>query len=303
MQKFNIPYYYVFFHFNMIKKITKAVVTHQKVKGLNDVDLYNIGMSEIVSPPNASLLRSYKRWAGSSVENNTIPFHLVSLWTFPLVFDLLSKTGLPVARVVNQGISITINGLLPVSDQLILEAKISEIVNSESKKKLVISVSTSTLTLKDIIVLNLEMSFPNKISAKKGETNKKLTDVNQPDFNNSSSLVSKFTFTKNDGLNYSLLTGDFNPIHWLMFYAKNSPFKTTIMQGFGTFSKISSILEAKYNLNCISIKFLKPVTLPTADLCLTVIDSDNDLKNSQFYLTSAKDGMTTNHIAGQFTYI
>lgn len=300
MSELNIPYYYAFYHLSMMKKIAGAVIAKKRSTSLTDTDLYSIEINKTVSPPNSNLLNSYKKWSNSDIQQS-IPFHLVSLWSFPLVFDLLAKTGLPVVKVVNQGLSIKINDLLPLDENLILNAKIKNIENSETKKKLVVSVSTSTSSKKDIVILDLEMSFPQKI------INRDLKSViTQPDISSVStskdSAISKFSFNKNDGLNYSLLTGDFNPIHWLLFYARKSPFKTTIMQGFGTFSKISSILEKQYNLKTISIKFLKPISLPSSELSLTVNALSTDSKKAKYYVSSETAGISNTHIIGEFTY-
>lgn len=302
MNKLKIPYYYAFYHLNMVAKISSTVIARKKTKNINDTELYNLHVKKIVSSPNKNIISSYRKWSESNVKEST-PFHLVSLWSFPLVFDLLAQTGLPVVKVVNQGISVEINGLLPIDEQYILEARIKNIVNTENKKKLVVSVSTSSISLKDIVVLNLEMSFPQRIAINNSMIDKTSQESSQSEVNHPPSLVSKFSFSKRDGLNYSLLTGDFNPIHWLMFYAQKSPFKTTIMQGFGIFSRISSILEKHYNLKNISIKFLKPVHLPSVNLVFVVSDLSTDMQTAQYHLTSDKEGVITQHVIGQFTYI
>ena len=300
MRKLNIPFYYAFYHFNMIKKIASAVVAKKSSNNLSDSELYNIEINKAVPPPNDNLLDYYRKWSGSDIQQS-IPFHLVSLWSFPLVFDLLAKTGLPVVKVVNQGLSIQINDSLPLTEKFILNAKIKSIENTDTKKKLVVPVSTSTASQKDIIILDLEMSFPQKIINRNPKSDRSPSDVSQLATSSTTSF-SKLSFSKNDGLNYSLLTGDFNPIHWLLFYAKKSPFKTTIMQGFGSFSKISSILEKQYNLTTISIKFLKPITLPSPELSLIVNDRPSDILKAEYYVTSDADGISSNHVVGEFTY-
>ncbi|MAX81705.1 MAG: hypothetical protein CL843_16205 [Crocinitomicaceae bacterium] len=67
------------------------------------------------------------------------------------------------------------------------------------------------------------------------------------------------------GKEYASISGDKNPIHTSLIFAKMLGFKTQIMHGWYSVCKIEQFLEGHYNQNVsdISVKFLSPVLLPS----------------------------------------
>lgn len=66
------------------------------------------------------------------------------------------------------------------------------------------------------------------------------------------------------GVEFFLLTGDFNPIHTVPWLSKHTRFAGCIMHGYGAFSKIYAAIENQgVRIQEIETRFIKPIPLPT----------------------------------------
>ena len=72
------------------------------------------------------------------------------------------------------------------------------------------------------------------------------------------------------GLAFALLTGDFNPVHWVRPYAKASGFRSMILHGFSTMARaIEGLNRSLFSgdvrvLSTFDCKFTRPLVLPAA---------------------------------------
>ncbi len=76
------------------------------------------------------------------------------------------------------------------------------------------------------------------------------------------------TITESDVLNFSGVSGDFNPLHLDEEFAKNSPFKTRVPHGLCIMSIATGLIDRLGVISCtalacldISWKFFKPVLI------------------------------------------
>ena len=71
------------------------------------------------------------------------------------------------------------------------------------------------------------------------------------------------------GLEFALLTGDFNPIHWIGPAARMAGFDAQILHGFGSAARTSEALIAEvfggdpHGLSALSMRFTHPLVLPS----------------------------------------
>ena len=92
--------------------------------------------------------------------------------------------------------------------------------------------------------------------------------------------LARWRLSKNDGWEFAVLTGDFNPIHWIPMAAKAAGFRNTILHGFGTMARaIEGLNRALWaddttQLSLIDVKFKRPLVLP-ARVGLYVDDAQN----------------------------
>ena len=79
--------------------------------------------------------------------------------------------------------------------------------------------------------------------------------------------IARWTNSARSGLEFALLTGDFNPIHWIPAYARVSGFKNTILHGFGTMARAiealdNNVFAGATPIRSFSCRFTRPVVLP-----------------------------------------
>ncbi len=80
--------------------------------------------------------------------------------------------------------------------------------------------------------------------------------------------VASLDLDRRAGLDFALLTGDFNPIHWVPPYARLAGFRSTILHGFATLARAFEALVSAHfggdpaRLAAIDARFTKPLVLP-----------------------------------------
>jgi hypothetical protein len=79
--------------------------------------------------------------------------------------------------------------------------------------------------------------------------------------------VATFDVGKSDGLLFAMLTGDFNPIHWLAPYARAAGFGRPILHGVATMARaMEGLVRARYGGNvtriaAFDVRFTRPLPL------------------------------------------
>ena len=74
----------------------------------------------------------------------------------------------------------------------------------------------------------------------------------------------------NAGLEFAMLTGDFNPVHWVRPYARAMGFRNRILHGFSTLARTIESLNKELfkgdvsGLQSIDVRFTRPLVLPAA---------------------------------------
>jgi acyl dehydratase len=90
--------------------------------------------------------------------------------------------------------------------------------------------------------------------------------------------VDAFSLSESAGLEFALLTGDFNPVHWIKPYARAFGFKNKILHGFATMSRTIESLRThvwsgdRAQLQRMEVRFTRPLVLP-AEVGLFVDDA------------------------------
>jgi acyl dehydratase len=80
-----------------------------------------------------------------------------------------------------------------------------------------------------------------------------------------------------------MLTGDFNPIHWIGPYARHFGFDNTILHGFASLSRTYEVLRQYASVNLdyiprINVRFTRPLVLPNKMNVLVQEDTVNKIK-------------------------
>lgn len=239
---------------------------------------------ETVAPRPARLVHDYLRHVGGDPAwyRGQLPFHLYPQWGFPILSRTLA--GLPsrdLIRVLNGGCGVTINGGLPAREPLQLRARL-ERVDASSDRRVILyqSLVTGTATHPDALVVEQRIIIPlppppgarRDLHAPRKERPRVPQRVRE---------IGRFVVRAGSGLEFAVLTGDFNPLHWLPAYARASGHGRPISHGFSTLARAVELLNRNLwagqvsQLHGIDVRFSRPLH-PPADVGV-YLDDDGGL--------------------------
>lgn len=217
-------------------------------------------------PRGKKLVQDYLRWTGGKPASyrGVLPTHLYPQWGFPLLAQTLIGIPYDLKRVLNGGTRIEINGLLPADEPLKLEACLASIDDNGRRavleQRLVTSTPSSTEALVATVYVIVPLTRPDAAGPKAPKERPRVPEGARP--------ILRRRLAQNAGWEFALLTGDFNPVHWLRPYAKAAGFGSTILHGYAT---LAIALEALIGvvfagdptpLTSVDVKFVRPLLLP-----------------------------------------
>lgn len=225
-----------------------------------------LDIHETVAPRPPDLVKAYIRHVGGdpSAYRGTVPFHLFPQWAFPCLGRTLDDVRYDLLSILNGGCRATINAPLPAGKPLLLKARLDRVDANERRAVLVQHLETGPTDRPDALVVEQTslVPFPRMKGAKKG---KKKTPARVPE---TARELGRFRVGANSGLEFALLTGDFNPLHWVRPYAQAFGHPTTILHGFSTMARSIEILNRALwagdvsRLRSIDVRFARPLRLP-----------------------------------------
>lgn len=209
-----------------------------------------------------ALVADYLRAVGGDPRawRGQLPPHFFPQWGFPLLARTLDGVPYPLMRVLNGGCRIDIAAPLPADEPLQLRACLESIDDNGSRAVLTQRLITGTASVPECITSRLYAIVPLKRS--KGPKKQR------PQVPLCARAVADFRFGPRAGLDFALLTGDFNPVHWIRPYAKASGFRSTILHGFATLAHayeayVANVLSGGHDrITSIDVKFTRPLVLP-----------------------------------------
>lgn len=224
-------------------------------------------LKETIPPIDNSLVNDYIKHIGGDFSSykNSAPFHLFPQWCFPILGRTLDETPLDMVKVINAGVTVGINGEIPRDTSLTLRARIEKVEITERRAIITQRVITGTEKNPDIIVVELRTFLPLKA---KDPNSEKTIKKEKPSVPDSAREIGKFKVNEYSGLEFGILTGDMNPLHWIPAYAQSAGHKRPILHGFSTIARTVEILNRNHfagdvkKLKSININFNKPLYLP-----------------------------------------
>ncbi|MCH4247643.1 MAG: protein dehydratase [Acinetobacter populi] len=290
MSKQRLPLSLLRYHQETFKGLGKIVLRSLKLTQSQQVidDWRQIPViSRVIPAPNDVLVNHYIAWSGAAESHyqQSIPPHLVSQWGLALATDLLLQTKYNLASVINQGVTLKINGDLPRHQDLLVQAKVYSVHEQYGLARVSVQIITGTSVQPNLVETILHMAF---LLA----DFKKSKKVRQADHLQWQQL-GQWQATAHDGLKFALLTGDFNPIHWIGIVGKLSAFKQKVLHGFGMLVRTYEFLPVP--IHTLDVRFLKPVSLPSAQLNVEVAELENGKHALRLIGTNG-----VIHLSGQF---
>jgi acyl dehydratase len=226
---------------------------------------------QTVPPRPNDLVRSYLRAVGGDVRayRGQVPGHLFPQWGFPLLARTLEGMPYPMARVLNGGCRIEFNAPIPAGEALELRARLDDVDDNGKRAVLRQKLVTGTATQPEALVAYEYAIVPLGGGSKKKNgkaTPKKKKE--KPRVPEDVRELARWRLGPKAGLDFAILTGDFNPVHWIKPYARAAGFKSTILHGFSTLARAIESMNATLfagridRIASIDARFTRPLLLP-----------------------------------------
>ncbi|HSW13964.1 MAG TPA: MaoC/PaaZ C-terminal domain-containing protein, partial [Solimonas sp.] len=212
-----------------------------------------------------------------------------SHWAFALLARLAGQAPYNLASILNQGLRLQFRAPLPRDTALQLRGQLQEVVNDGRRIRIHTRVVAGWAQQPEAVIIDNYAAVPLRGAADKTAAAARA----EPTFE----TVGQWSATADDGLNFALLTGDFNPIHTLWPLARRTKFRGCILHGFGSVARtMETLRNAGHDIADIDLRFIKPLSLPNAGLEVQVAAPDSDGRRA-FRLRSRAGAV---HLAGSF---
>ena len=217
-----------------------------------------------VPPLPKELLKDYIRHTGGdpSSYGGVVPPHLFPQWGFPLGARTLRDLPYPLAKVLNGGCRLEIRGDLPAGQPLQVAARLEDIDDNGRRAVLKQRITTGTAEAPELVVGTLFAIVP--LGGQRGGGEKPAPARVPAD----AVELAYWRLSADAGLAFAMLTGDFNPVHWVPAYARAFGFRNTILHGFSTMARaIEGLNRGRFagdprRLTVFDCKFTRPLVLP-----------------------------------------
>jgi MaoC like domain len=231
---------------------------------------------EAALPPRSeALVRDYVTHVGGDPAwyRGHLPVHLFPQWGFPLALRTLAGLPYPYGRAVNAGCRIEVHRPLPSGEPLIARARLSSIDDDGRRVRLTQRVVTGARGAPEAMTAELRVHIP--LGGHRADKGAPREPKARPTVPADAVEIAALDLDARAGLDFALLTGDFNPIHWVPRYARAAGFPSTILHGFATLARAVEALNRGVfdgdpsRLAVIDVRFTKPLVLPARVSVLT----------------------------------
>jgi hypothetical protein len=228
-----------------------------------------------VPPPSATLVRDYLRFVGGDpgAYKGRVPAHLFPHWGIPLAAQTLRGLDYPLLRVMNGGCRLQMKAPLPQGQPLLVRARLESVDEDSRRAVLRQRVITGTASVPEAVVADIFAivplaAGPRGIAGKNGPNGAPKPRKEAARVPAGARELAFWRLRPDTGLGFALLTGDFNPVHWVRPYARAMGHRSTILHGFATLARaIEGLNRALFagdvdRLGSIDVRFTRPLVLP-----------------------------------------
>jgi len=224
-------------------------------------------LEAIVPPRPGRLIDDLIEWSGGdrAAWDDQLPFYLHPQWGFPLAVPTLRGLPFPMSRALNVGCTTTMHAPIPRDQPLTLRARLDAIDQTDRRVLLHQKLWTGPAGNSGALEVDYQVlvPLPRPAGAPRGEK------PHRPHVPEGAQEIARWSNGPNAGLEFALLTGDFNPIHWIAPAARIAGFKGQILHGFGSAARTAEALIRHQcggqpgRLESLSMRFTHPVALPS----------------------------------------
>jgi acyl dehydratase len=194
-----------------------------------------------------------------------LPSHLFPQWGFPLLQAALAPIPYPLMDLLNGGCRMVVHAPLPADEPLDVTAQLIRIDDDGKRAIMHLRLLTGTRSVPEA----LEVDFQAIVRLRRKSDNE--PQRARPTVPQDATELARWSLDARAGLEFALLTGDFNPIHWVPLAAKAAGFRSVILHGFASMSRAAEQLvselpptaaPAGLALREMDVRFVKPLVLP-----------------------------------------
>lgn len=221
-------------------------------------------VAQRVAAPTDALVDDFLRyivadWAG---EARRLPPQLFPQWGLPVALRALRGSGLPLAKMLNGGCRLEQRAPLVRGKPLQVSARLSSVSSDERRRVVVTRIVTEQAEAPQALVADLYGIIRLARARSAARQHEPIPQAARK--------LEAWRLGSDAGLRFALLTGDFNPLHWLGPYARALGFSGKLLHGFAAMARAHATLERVVGpLRLLDVRFVRPITLP-AELSLYV---------------------------------
>ena len=213
------------------------------------------------------LVKDLVRWSGGDpgAWRGEVPHYLFPQWSFPMVTRTLEGISYPLAKVLNAGCRMEVRAPIPAGEPLDLQAQLTDVDDDGRRAILHQRVITGTPSVPEALICDFQALVP--LPSKK-QHGKKKRKKDRPRVPSGARELAYWKLGPRAGLEFAILTGDFNPVHWIAPYARMSGFKNVILHGFATMALAIEGMNRGlwagdvHKLRTLEVRFTRPLVLP-----------------------------------------
>jgi len=217
-----------------------------------------------VRPRPRALIDDYVRHVGGDLASyrGLVPPHLFPQWVFPLQALALEGVSYPLQKVLNGGCRLEVRGPLPDDRPLEVATRLDAIDDDGRRAVLRFLATTGPAEEPEALVVHLNAVVP--LASTKPETSGTKPEKERARVPTNAQELARWRLGPRAGLDFAILTGDFNPVHWIRPYARAFGFRSTILHGFSTFARVFEGLRTARRLapRVLDARFTRPLVLP-----------------------------------------
>lgn len=290
----DFPVTYIVHHLSNIKGMGLAAIRNANpITRPKKLPQLPVHLDQKVSTISESLVSSYVAWSGAADGryDKELPPHFCSHWAMPMLANLGSLAPYNLLALLNQGVRMEIHKPLMRGKPITLSGSLIDVAKEPDRVRIHTQVRALTDKGELALVIDSYSTVP------QGKPKKKSGDV-KPKPQEEFTTAGTWGAEENDGLNFAMLTGDFNPIHTVPAVGRRSRFKSLILHGFGQLARsFECVLNAGYAIAELDVRWIKPLTLPNRHMSVEVgVKTDGEGWRS-LRLVAADGGV---HMVGRF---
>lgn len=235
------------------------------------------------------LIDDYVRHVGGDARayRGEVPPHLFPQWCMPALARTLEELPYPLLRVVNGGCRVRVQGRISDNEPLEVRARLQNIDADGRRAVLHQRATTGTRSNPEALAIDFYAVVPLPDTREKkpngngagtrpqasqkgngaGARSEQSPKKDRPRVPEEAREIQRTRLPKS-GLVFAMLTGDFNPIHWLRPYARASGFPNVIQHGFKSLALCWEALNRNlfggdvHAIESFDVKLSRPLVLP-----------------------------------------